>query len=164
MISVFLSVPRRPSLKNFSIKSSLSFLCLWLIYASASANTGTNVWLAPLTRPISVMTTLGSTGQRHDGGRQQGELSVADGIERGLHGRDLVGDLGAGLLAHEAGSRQGDVRLLLAVDHADTAAARAQDLGGTEGVLRIMIADGEVVAVVPRWMDASAPLRRPKSR
>ena len=43
MISVFLSVPRRPSLKNFSIKSSLSFLCLWLIYASASANTGTNV-------------------------------------------------------------------------------------------------------------------------
>ena len=43
MISVFLSVPRRLSWKNLSIRYSLFFFCLWLIYASASANTGTNV-------------------------------------------------------------------------------------------------------------------------
>ena len=47
--------------------------------------------------------------QRHDGCRQQGEPSAADGIERSLHGCDLVRDLGAGLLAHEAGSRERNV-------------------------------------------------------
>ena len=40
------------------------------------------------------------------------------------------------------------MRLLCPIDHADTAAACTQDPGGTEGVLRIMVADGEVVAVV----------------
>ena len=40
------------------------------------------------------------------------------------------------------------MRLLCPIDHADTAAACTQDLGGTEGVLRIVVADGEVVAVV----------------